>query len=413
MKLTFLGAAREVGRSGILVEAGKRILLDHGVKLGARTEYPMPFQGFVDAYVLSHAHLDHSGFSPALYENANIPCFAAAPTLALSSLLLQDSLKIAKINQQRLPFSPFLIRKFEHASIPLGYRKPFPLERDTTLTLLDAGHIPGAAITEIYSEHKRLVYTGDFKLEETRLHRGADFAEKIDILLTESTYSESDHPPRKEIERKLKASVKETLARGGNVLFPAFAVGRSQELLMLMAELVPEADVYLDGMSRAATEIIADYPSYIRDANALRKGMRNAEWVVSQVQRKKALSKPSVIISSAGMLEGGPALSYLLGLNEFSKIILTGFQIAGTNARRLWETRTVNVDEIPTEIKQEVEYYDMSAHAGRSDLFKFVKRANPEKVFCVHGDHCEKFAEELCGMGFEAYAPMMGKTFEV
>lgn len=413
MKLHFLGGAREVGRSGILLEAGKRILLDYGVKLGGRTEYPMPLQGFLDAYVLSHAHLDHSGFAPVLYESANVPCFSTYPTLALSSLLIQDSLKIAKLREGRAPFAPFLLKKFEHAFIPLGYRKPFPMARDVTLTLTDAGHIPGSAITEIYAEHKRLVYTGDFKLEETRLHRGADLAEKVDVLLIESTYSEREHPPRRELERQLREEVKETLELGGNVLFPAFAVGRSQELLILMADLAPGAEVFIDGMSKTATQIVADYPSYVKDANALRRGMKNAEWVETEAQRKKALSKPSIVISSAGMLEGGPALSYLLRLNERSKVILTGYQVEGTNARRLCETRQVEVDGIATEIKTPIEYLDMSAHAGRGDLISFVKKANPEKVFCIHGDACEKFAEELCGMGFEAYAPALGKTFEV
>ena len=397
----------------MLVEASKRVMLDCGVKLGTRTEYPMPFQGTLDAYVLSHAHLDHSGFSPSLYEHANIPCFATAPTFALSSLLLRDSLKIAKRNQEKPPFSPFLLRKFEHASIPLGYKKPFQLGRDASLTLLDAGHIPGAAIVELYSDRKRLVYTGDFKLEGTKLHKGADLSEKASVLITESTYFKGEHPDRKEVEHKLKESIRETLGKGGNVLFPSFAVGRSQELLILMAELVPEANVYLDGMSKTATEIVADFPSYLRDANALRKGMKNAEWVETESERRKALQKPSVIISSAGMLEGGPALSYLLRLNERSKIILTGYQIEGTNARKLWEKRVVDIDGIRTVVKVPVEYYDMSAHAGKRDLLKFVKRANPEKVFCVHGDACEEFAEELCGMGFSAYAPNMGNTFEV
>ena len=413
MKLTFLGASREVGRSAILLESGKRILMDYGVKLGEHSSYPMPVQGFVDALILSHAHLDHSGYSPAIYRDINPPCFATPPTMALSSLLLNDSLKVARLRGEEEPFSSFLIKKLERAFIPLGYGKPFPLMKDLSITLFDAGHIPGASIVQIYAERKRFVYTGDFKIQATRLHSGAEPMEKVDVLVIESTYSDREHPDRKKLENKLVAEVKETIEDGGTVLFPSFAVGRSQELLILMAERLPDVNTYLDGMSKSATEIVAEYPSYVRDANALRKGIKNAEWVETDAQRQKAVSQPGVIISSAGMLEGGPALLYLLRLNQKSKIILTGYQVEGTNARSLLESGVVNIGGVPQNIRLPVEYLDMSAHAGRSDLLNFVKRANPEKIFCVHGDKCEAFAEELCNMGFEAYAPKMGNSFEV
>ena len=413
MKLTFLGASREVGRSAVLMEAGKRLLFDYGVKLGKRVEHPMPFQGFLDAFILSHAHLDHSGYAPALYETMNAPCFATHPTMALSSLLLRDSLKVARLRGEPEPFTSFHIKKFEHAFIPLAYGNPFPLRNDITLTLFDAGHSPGAAIAQVYAERKRVVYTGDFKMEPTRMHSGAEFVEKTNVLITESTYSDADHPDRDKVEKKLVSDVREIIDNGGTVLFPSFAVGRSQELLMFMADRLRGVRTYIDGMSQAATEIAAEYPGYLRDGRSLRKGMKNAEWVESDAQRRKAVSQPGVIISSAGMLEGGPALSYLMRLNKKSKIILTGYQVAGTNARTLWDSRYINVDGMRQDIKLPVDFFDMSAHAGRSDLIKFVKRANPEKVFCIHGDKCEQFAEELCGMGFEAYAPILGSSFEV
>ena len=413
MRLSFLGAAGEVGRSAVLLESDKRVLLDYGVKLGERVEYPMPVQGGISAYVPSHAHLDHCGFSPALFEHDAPPVFATYPTMALSSLLIKDSMKVTRIRGERMPYSTFSFRKFESSFIPLSYGKPFQLTNQTSITLHDAGHIPGAAIVDVRSQRRRVVYTGDFKLEETRLHRGADFVEKVDVLVMESTYSNREHPERKSLERKLVYEIRTTLESGGNVLLPSFAVGRSQELLILMADLLPDADVFLDGMSRAATRIIMDYPSYVKDAAALRRGARNARWVESDAHRRKALERPSVIISSAGMLEGGPALSYLLKLNPRSKVILTGYQIPGTNARMLVDERKVEVDGIVTEIDVPVEYLDMSAHAGRKELLEFVRRANPEKVFCVHGDWCEEFARELREMGYDAHAPKLGKSYEV
>ena len=413
MKLTFLGGAREVGRSAVLMETDKRILFDCGVKLGQRVEYPMPFQGFIDAFVLSHAHLDHSGYAPTLYEHANVPCFATNPTMGLVSLLVRDSLKVARLRGEPEPFTNFHIHKFEHAFIPLSYGNPFPLKSDISLTFFDAGHIPGAAITQVYAERKRIVYTGDFKLGQTRMHNGAEPVEKANILITESTYSESDHPDREKIEQRLVKEVRETIDQGGTVLFPAFAVGRSQELLMFMAERLHGVRTYIDGMSQAATKIAMEYPSYLRDSKSLRKAMKNAEWVENDAQRRKAVSSPGVIISSAGMLEGGPALSYLLRLNKKSKIILTGYQVEGTNARNLWDNRFVNIDGMRHDVKLPVEFFDMSAHSGRSDLVSFIKHANPEQVFCMHGENCEKFAGELCEMGFKAFAPKMGSTFEV
>ncbi|MDD5317271.1 MAG: MBL fold metallo-hydrolase [Candidatus ainarchaeum sp.] len=413
MKLRFLGAAREVGRSGVLLDAGKRILFDYGMKVGEKNEFPLQAPSGIDAVVLSHAHLDHTGSSPALYEKANPPCFLTPPTADLASLLLKDSLKVCRLKGERAPFSQFHLKKMERAVIPLGYGRQFPLSRDSSLTFFDAGHVPGSAIAQVYSQHKRIVYTGDFKMEATRMHRGAEPVENCDVLVIESTYEDHDHPDRPKLEKRIAEEARETMDGGGSVLFPAFAVGRSQELLMLVDDLLPGAQAYIDGMSKTATEIAAAHPQYLRNAKALRKAMRDAEWVETDGQRRKAAEEPSVIISSAGMLEGGPALTYLLKLNERSKIILTGYQVEGTNARSLLEKKRVVIDNSQYEVTIPTEYLDMSAHAGRSDLLAFVKRANPEKVFCIHGDKCEEFAEALRGMGFDAKAPRLGDSFEL
>ncbi|MEW6329066.1 MAG: MBL fold metallo-hydrolase, partial [Candidatus Micrarchaeota archaeon] len=406
--LTFLGGAGEVGRSGILFEDDKKILLDYGIKIHEKTDYPLPFQGFLNALIISHAHLDHSGFSPAAYESQSPLCFGTYPTQALSSLLIKDSMKVQKLRRERQQFSSSDFKRMLHAYVPLPYDTRHNLSRSNSrftrmdhlsetnrslsFSLRDAGHILGSSLVEVNYKNKKLVYTGDFKLGETRMHRGARLIKDVDVLIIESTYSDRDHPDRKELEKRLHYEVREVIERGGNVLFPAFAVGRSQELLQILHAMKEDFPVYLDGMAKTASEISLDYPSYMKDARAFRESLGEAKFVMFEAHRRRALSEPSVIVSTAGMLEGGPAMGYIPRLNKNSKIILTGYQIPDTNGWHLLNQKTVRADGLEFKVEIPVEYLDLSAHAGRSDLLKFISAAAPEKIFCVHGDHCDKFA---------------------
>ncbi|NYZ76415.1 MBL fold metallo-hydrolase [Candidatus Micrarchaeota archaeon] len=413
MKFSFLGGAGEVGRSAYLIEDEKRLLFDHGIKLQQRTEYPLPFQGFIDYSILSHAHLDHSGFIPAIYEYCSPPCIATYPTQALSTLLVKDSMKVQRLKKQKVNFSGNSFRKMLSNFIPLPYGQSFSLSDDISLTFTDAGHISGAAISTLQIGDKKVVYTGDFKLGDTWMHKGAECIDGCNILLIESTYSQREHPDRKKLEEELYSEVNSVLERGGNALLPCFAVGRSQEIIQMLRYFDGSMKIFLDGMAKSASEIMLDYPSYLRDAKYLSTCLSTAEWVNSPGQRRKALSKPSVIVSPAGMLEGGPSLSYALRLNEESEIILTGFQVPGTNGSMLLEQHKMRVNGIVQDIKVPVNYFDLSAHASRSDLFRFVDKASPEKVFCVHGDTCREFAEELRAKGYDAVAPANGESFVV
>ncbi len=413
MKFSFLGGAGEVGRSAYLIEDKKRLLLEYGIKLHQRTEYPLPFQGFIDYSIISHAHLDHSGFIPAIYEYCSPPCIATYPTQALSTLLVKDSIKVQRMKKQKVNFSGNSFRKMLSNFIPLPYGQSFSLSDGMSLTFTDAGHIPGSAISTIQIGGKKVVYTGDFKLGDTWMHKGAECVEECDVLLIESTYSQREHPDRKKLEEEFYSEVTSVLERGGNALLPCFAVGRSQEIIQMLRYFDEDMKIFFDGMAQTASEIMLDYPSYMRDARYLANCLRTAEWVSSPGQRRKALSKPSVIISPAGMLEGGPSLKYALGLNEESEIILTGFQVPGTNGQMLMDQHKMRVNGIVHDVKALVKYFDFSAHASRSDLFRFVERASPEKIFCVHGDTCREFAEELRAKGYDAVAPANGESFVV
>ena len=413
MNFTFLGGSREVGRSAFVLEDEKRLLLEYGIKLHQRTEYPIPFQGFVDYVILSHAHLDHSGYIPAVYETCSPPCIATYPTQALSALLVKDSMKVQKLKKQKVNFSSASFKKMLTNFIPLPYNQQFSLSKNMSLTFTDAGHISGSAISTIDAGGKKVVYTGDFKLGETWMHKGAEFVDECDVLLIESTYAEREHPDRRKLEEQLYSDIAAVLERDGNALLPCFAVGRSQEVIQMLRYFDGGVKIFLDGMAKTASEIMLDYPSYLKNAKYLRNCLRSAEWVNSPAQRKKALSKPSVIVSPAGMLDGGPSLRYALSLNEESEIILTGFQVPGTNGRMLLEEKKMRVNGIIQDVKTPVKYYDFSAHASRSDLFEFVDRASPERIFCIHGDSCESFAEQLRSKGYDAVAPKNGESFEV
>jgi putative mRNA 3-end processing factor len=233
LEIHFLGGAGEVGRSGILLKGKKNVLLDYGVKLDVKIEYPMN-AGRVDAFVLSHAHLDHSGNAPALYNAGSPVSFGTPPTLKLSELLLEDSMKISRKNRVAHKFSKKDYHNFQRKFMSYDYNSPIDFA-DYQITLHDAGHISGSSMPLIEDTRngKRLLYTGDFKLSPQLLRHGADVV-KADVLITESTYATSEHPERSALERSFIDDVKQVTDNKGTALVAVFAVGRAQELLALL-----------------------------------------------------------------------------------------------------------------------------------------------------------------------------------
>ncbi|MGC8547380.1 MAG: MBL fold metallo-hydrolase [Candidatus Micrarchaeia archaeon] len=414
MQITFLGGAREVGRSAILVNAEKRFLLDYGIKLDHKTEYPLPLHAKLDAYVLSHAHLDHSGFAPHLYSNSYVQAFGTAPTIELSRLLIEDSIKINKRNHARQEFSKGDLRRFERAYTPCEYGSEIDIG-DYTLSLHDAGHITGSAITLLTSRKtgKRLVYTGDYKLEPQMLQKGAEIV-KSDILITESTYADREHPDRSALVKSFINEVKEIVDNGGTALVPVFAVGRAQEILTILYKNNLIDYTVIDGMAKQASEIVMRYPGFSTNESLLVEAMKNTTWIGTEKTRESVVS-PAIVVTTAGMLNGGPVLNYILQLNGKSKIFLTGYQLEGTNGRNLLEGKPIIIDNRKHVIRTPVSYYDFSAHAGRKDLYEYVRKSGPEKVICVHGDAnvARNFAESLKLEGFDAVAPAPGETLNL
>ncbi|MFH1095732.1 MAG: MBL fold metallo-hydrolase [Candidatus Micrarchaeota archaeon] len=416
MEIDFLGATREVGRSCFMVRTDSEIMLDCGLKIHNKKDphlYPMPPPADVDAVVITHPHLDHVGYLPSLFDHHKPMVLSTPPTREMSELLLLDSAKIIIEEYGTLPYKRSSHRMAMESFKPQGYHVPMKV-KDTTITFFDAGHIPGSAMALIEYQNKRILYTGDFKLSDTQMHNKAEIPGEVDVLITESTYANRDHPNRKDLEVQLVQRAREVIERGGNLLLPAFAVGRTQELVSIIKSHDPDMPVWVDGMGVEASQIVSNYPSYIRDAKKFRKAFEGCRLVQKgRRDRQNVLTEPSVIISTAGMLQGGPALGYLLSLNDRSEIVFTGYSVEGTNGYNLLQYGYVEVDGTQVRPSVPVHYLDFSAHAGRSDLFEFVDKVKPKKIFCIHGDSCQSFADELALEGYDAYAPAIGEKVQV
>ena len=412
LELQFLGGASEVGRSAILFKGSKSIIMDYGIKLAPRIEYPVPLSK-ASACVLSHAHIDHSGNFPYLYRKGLPVTYGTEPTKEMSRLLIEDSMKVGKLNHQPPRFNKHHLRLMMERYASYEYGSEVDLG-DYTLTFYDAGHVCGSAITKLESVRnaRRLVYTGDFKIDPQTIQGSADIV-KSDILVTETTYANREHPDREELEKKFVEDLRSVVESGGTALVPSFAVGRAQELLAIVYKNKLIDYAVVDGMARKATEISMRSPEFIRNKELLQGAIKKATWIGGEEHRGR-IAAPSIIITTAGMLSGGPVLNYITKLGPNSKIFLTGYQVEGTNGRRLMEGKPLIIDGRKETIKTPWTYYDFSAHAGKSDLYEYVKKSSPEAVVCVHGDKAvaEGFAEGLKIEGFKTFVPRIGDALK-
>lgn len=178
--------------------------------------------------------------------------------------------------------------------------------------------------------------------------------------------------------------MRETLERGGHAIIASFAVGRTQELISIIRRRLKDVPVYVDGMGRAITKIYLKYPGFVRNYSSFARDVKSVHMIQHARERKKALKEPSIIITTAGMLDGGPVLWYIMNAKPESKIILTGYQAEGTNGRRLLEKKEIVVDGYPLSVDMDVVHVDLSAHAGKSEVIEYMKAANPEVVYLVH-----------------------------
>lgn len=412
MKIRCLGGFKEVGRNAILLESSNdRILMDYGLKVET-AEIPLKITQSLTALLLSHPHLDHSGMVPFIYHNQICPIFSTISTFDQSNMLLKDSMKVAKLKNFPERFSLRDMEKMQNHEMRITYGQEFEIG-STLVDVADAGHVPGSCMFLLKSENKKILYTGDFKLRPTQLLSGArlEAIKDVDVVIMESTYGNREHPPREKIEKELYNTIQQTIANNGVALLPCFAVGRAAELLMVLDRFRQEFRIFLDGMAKEATEIALRYPEFLRDPKAVKKALEDVVPLYSNEDRKMAISKPSVIITTAGMMSGGPVIHYIKKLydRENCSIIFTGYQVPNTPGRYLLESGRYKEDDLDLKVKMNVKYLDFSAHASRSELLELIKKTNPKKVICMHGDHCEEFAQDIKkGFGIEAVAPANG-----
>jgi putative mRNA 3-end processing factor len=417
LKVTTLGAAKEVGRSAFLINSNNtNILLDYGVLLKREPAFPIHVKPKdIEAVVITHAHLDHSGFVPFLFLNkdSKIRALATLPTFELSQLLIQDMIKISGFY---LPFEfSDLINMLNH-SINLDYRTN-QYVKDVNLTLFESGHVLGGSTVIAEAEGKRIFYTGDINTRGSKVLRPADLdIGEIDLLIIESTYSQAEQVPREQSEKELVNFALEVVERKGILFIPAFSVERAQEIACVLKAYNFPYRIAMDGMALKASEIMLRHPAFLRDPEVFKKSIEEVENITSWDKRKKVVKTPGVIISPAGMLVGGSAVFYLqeLSKDHLNGIALVSYQGEGTPGRSLLEKREVIFGGRSIKCLAEINRYEFSGHNSRKELFEILDKVkgNPN-VLTIHGDNqsCTKFAEEINEKyGFKARAPDAGEV---
>ncbi|MBI3894192.1 MAG: MBL fold metallo-hydrolase [Candidatus Wallbacteria bacterium] len=357
VRLTFLGGADEIGASSILVEtSGCRVLVDCGLRMGGAARDPLPDlrsiqeHGGLDAVVLTHAHLDHTGALPLLHSSLpNVPVFATAPTLTLLKVLLFDAVKImgGKLDHEgELPlYSQEAVEGLLARAKPTRFLEPYELTGGAvTLTHFPAGHILGASLVAIESAEGRVLVSGDFSVSDQITVPGTLPPKlRADLVLVESTYGDRLHANRLLEERRLVETVRDVVAAGGKVLIPAFALGRAQEVILILKRAfakkqLPEIPVWVDGMVRSVCEAYSMYPEWVspylrrrieKQGNPFfdREGPVRA--VEKPAQRAEiAQGPPCCIVASSGMLSGGPSQQFaaMLAPDPKNLIAITGYQ---------------------------------------------------------------------------------------
>lgn len=398
MDIIFHGAAREVGKSCIeICSGGQRYLLDAGVKfVGSGLQFPQQLEDIedVDAVFLSHAHLDHSG-ALAFFERKRLgsAIYTTEMTWTITKMLLEDERHLEQIRQVRPSFSEGDILRVGEDVVTVKYDKAYRTKDNQVLfRYYNSGHIPGGASILLELEGKKILYTADFNTSESRLMLPSTIAEQcpeVDILIVEGTYGSRTHPNRTYTEEAFLHSVRKGIANGASVLIPVFGVGRSQEVLLILDALRGECPIYLDGMARGLLdETLRGDDPYVRNREGLERMARYVKKVYKTDREKVASERGAIIVSTSGMVEGGPAAFYARQFidREEDSILLTGYQANGTRGRSLFDDHVFfeNGEALP--VRCHVRKFDFSAHLDAPELHKLLTKIRHKHLILQHGD---------------------------
>ena len=411
MRYHYLGGGDEVGNVGCMFEdsKGTKMLLDYGLAPTDPPRYPHEAPPVKDA-VITHSHIDHLGMAPWLCSNHRTKLHGTRLTAEISRMMWNDCYKVSRIEGYPLAWDK---RDIDGA---MASWQPHDLNdswenNDWTLKLLGAGHIPGAAMLHVETETHKLLFSGDFDTRDSFLVNGAK-PEKTDVLFVEGTYGGREHPNKEEeIQRFIERIVKVT-ERGGTALIPAFANGRTQDVVMTLHKHLPELDVHVDGMGKRVAKIQMEHPELLRDPVALNSAWNWCKRVSSKSDRKKALDA-DCIVSTSGMMDGGPSIWYLNRLREDPRnaILLTGYQARGSGGRMLLDKGKIPIWDKETTINLEVDQFSFSTHAGHSEIVDFASKCEAETVVVYHTDptHARPpLVESLEANGHEVHTPVNG-----
>ena len=344
---------------------------------------------------------------PAVCGKQNCELFTTPLTAEIAELMMYDSLKIAKAEGYPQPYTQRDIETTMKHVVPLTFDDTIELG-NIDVTFRSAGHVPGATMFEFQGDNST-IYSGDIHTEDQKLVLGARPRDCKNLFI-EGTYGGRNHPPKEETINAFIAKIDEVIDRGGRVIIPCFAVGRTQEIMLLLKNLGYE--MWVDGMGRSVTNLFLEYPEYIRNAKSLKAAKRTFNEVRNSSMRKKAV-QGQIIVTTGGMLDGGPVLTYLRTLKDDPKnaILLVGYQADDTNGRMLMEKGCIDLDGEIVNVACEVQKFDFSAHAGHDQIVEFIKACDPENVIIMHSETRELFLPDL--EDYNVILPQVNVPFEL
>jgi len=421
MQLRFLGAAQTVtGSKYLLTFEGKNILIDCGLFQGLKELRLKNWESFsvdsktIDAILLTHAHIDHSGYIPRLIkEGFRGPVLCTEATLELCRILLPDTGYLQEedaeyLNRKKLskhtPALPLFTKREAEASLEQFRSKPFDKEFEVTpgvrVRFLHSGHILGSAIVVVHAGNTKIAFSGDLGRQDDPILRAPLPIPEVDYLVVESTYGNRKHGPS-DPAADLERVIKDTFKRRGVVLIPAFTVGRAQTLMYHLSVLkkegrIPDVPTYLNSpMASNVTGIFCDFKSLHKLSDQQCRETCEVVRYVKDVTESKALNErkgPMVIISASGMATGGRILHHLKAFAPDPKnhILLAGFQAAGTRGRQIQDgAKEIKIFREFVPVRAQVDILEnMSAHADYIEIIQWLEKSNvhPKKVFITHGE---------------------------